>query len=97
MLDVSLEGPFKMKAETKLSLTPSKCDDIEFFGEKMHVCAVETITKVRFYKLLVYPGFEKFSTFFSEYASQSNPAKKGFQIDARKVALHIDRAKFRIM
>ena len=98
MLDVSLEGPFKMKAETKLSLTPSKCDDIEFFGEKMHVCAVETITKVRFYKLLDYPGFEKFSTiYFSEYASQSNPAKKGFQIDARKVALHIDRAKVQIM
>ena len=35
-----------MKAETKLSLTPSKCDDIEFFGEKMNVCADETITQV---------------------------------------------------
>ena len=45
-LAVSLEGPFKMKAETKLSLTPSKCDDIEFFGEKMNVCADETITQV---------------------------------------------------
>ena len=47
-LAVSLEGPFKMKAETKLSLTPSKCDDIEFFGEQMNVCAEETITKVFF-------------------------------------------------
>ena len=45
-LAVSLEGPFKMKAETKLSLTPSKCDDIEFFGEKMNACAEETITQV---------------------------------------------------
>merc|ERR1711953_1057906 len=44
-LAVSLEGPFKMKAETKLSLTPSKCDDIAFFGEQMNVCAEETITK----------------------------------------------------
>ena len=48
-LAVSLEGPFKMKAETKLSLTPSKCDDIEFFGEQMNVCAEETITKVFFF------------------------------------------------
>ena len=38
-----------MKAETKLSLTPSKCDDIEFFGEQMNVCAEETITKVFFF------------------------------------------------
>ena len=49
-LEVSLEGPFKMKAETKLSLTPSKCDDIEFFGEKMNACAEETITQVFFFK-----------------------------------------------
>ena len=43
-----------MKAETKLSLTPSKCDNIEFFGEKMNVCADETITQVCFAEILQY-------------------------------------------
>jgi len=42
-----------MKAETKLSLTPSKCDDIEFFGEQMNACAEETITQVFCVKILI--------------------------------------------
>ena len=67
MLAVSLEGPFRMKAETKLSLTPLKCDDIEFFGEKMHVCADETITKVCIFVNIP----SRFHVFYSEFASQT--------------------------
>ena len=74
-----------MKAETKLSLTPSKCDDIEFFGEQMNACAEETITQVFLLKLsALWSGFkERFNPFLLEYASQSDTAKKGFQIDVR--------------
>ena len=74
-----------MKAETKLSLTPSKCDDIEFFGEKMNVCADETITKVFFLfsTRTRFDSINRFEPIYSEYESPSDTAKKGFQIDVR--------------
>ena len=83
MLDVSLEGPFKMKAETKLSLTPSKCDDIEFFGEKMHVCAVETITKVRFLQSRLNRPFKfgpVLTIFFQNMQVKVTPLRKVFKL-----------------
>ena len=43
---VTVEGPFGINADAKLSLIPKKCDDIKVFGEPMIDCADENITRV---------------------------------------------------
>ena len=77
-----------MKAETKLSLTPSKCDDIEFFGEKMNVCADETLTQV------ISRSF-KSSSGPSHYIFEINVGKSRIRRHSNSESFYVGPAYFR--